>query len=210
MQQHRAIVHQTARILGFTICAWLFVVSTPARAHADDSSDSKPWIASEVQVPLEARLFLVGHAVGTQNYVCLPSGVGFAFSLFTPEATLFDETGEQITTHFFSPNPDPDDKGVVRATWQHSRDSSTVWAAATGQATVRQDAINWLRLETKGVEAGPTGGNKLARTKFIQRINTVGGLAPDYGCTGPNDVGTKVFVPYTADYLSYSLKTRER
>jgi hypothetical protein len=32
--------------------------------------------------------FLVGHAFGTQNYVCLPSGTEFKFKLCTPQATL--------------------------------------------------------------------------------------------------------------------------
>jgi hypothetical protein len=138
------------------------------------------------------------------------AGGGFAFSLFTPEATLFNDDAEQIITHFFSVNPNPDDGHAIRATWEHSRDTSTVWGAVTGQATVSQDAINWLRVEIKGAATGPTGGSKLTRTKFIQRINTVGGLAPAYGCAAATDVGSKAFVPYTADYLFYSLKTREQ
>jgi hypothetical protein len=47
--------------------------------------------------------------------------------LFTPEATLFDSVdGKQVTTHFFSVNPNPSDGGKIRATWQHSKDTSTV------------------------------------------------------------------------------------
>jgi hypothetical protein len=210
MPQRDAVARRAARILGLSACASLFTVFAAVPSHAEDRDDLRPWLPSEVQVPAEARLFLVGHAVGSQNYVCLPSGTAFAFSLFTPEATLFDDNAEQITTHFFSPNPNPADNGAVRATWEHSRDSSVVWGAVTGQATVGRDAINWLRVEARGVAAGPSGGSKLTRTKFIQRINTVGGLAPDYGCAGLADVGTKVFVPYTADYLFYSLKTKER
>ncbi len=50
---------------------------------------------------------------------------------FTPEATLFSDQGEQLTTHFFSPNPfgfgpSPFETGIVRATWQDSQDTSTV------------------------------------------------------------------------------------
>ena len=73
--------------------------------------------------------FLVGHAVGTQNYICLPSGPGVAFALFTPEATLFNDDDGQITTHFFSPNPFADG-APIRATWEHSRDTSTFWVRA--------------------------------------------------------------------------------
>ena len=48
----------------------------------------------------------MGHGVGTQNYVCAAlRRSGVAFVLFTPEATLFNDDDEQVTTHFFSPNP---------------------------------------------------------------------------------------------------------
>src|SRR6266516_7403037 len=76
-------------------------------------------------VPAGNKLFLGTHAVGTQNYVCQPSGAGFAYVLFTPQATLFSEDGGQVITHYNSPNPDEpntDPKvvadGIIRATWQ--------------------------------------------------------------------------------------------
>jgi hypothetical protein len=39
--------------------------------------------------------------IGTQDYICLPSG----WTFFGPQATLFNERDEQIITHFLSPNP---------------------------------------------------------------------------------------------------------
>jgi hypothetical protein len=157
-------------------------------------------------------LFLVGHAAGTQNYVCRPSGAGVAYVLFTPEATLFDEDGEQIITHDFSPNPfepntDPKvvSDGMIRATWQH-RDTSTVWAKLhqpDGAVTVDPKAIAWLLLDVVGAQNGPTGGDKLTGTTFIQRLNTTGGLAPSAGCSSLTDVGNQAFVKYTADYFFY-------
>src|SRR5262249_36262476 len=153
----------------------------------------------------------VGHAIGTQNYVCLPSGSGFAYSLFTPEATLFKdlELERQVVTHFFSPNPD-ENFTAIRATWQDSRDSSSFWGAATAVATftsdpnfVAPDAIAWVKLARAGVRPGLGGGDNLSKATFVQRINTAGGLAPSTGCALPTDVGNKAFVPYTADYLFY-------
>ena len=44
-------------------------------------------------------------------------------------ATLFDAKGGQILTHFLSPNPS--ENATPRAAWQHSRDTSAVWAAGT-------------------------------------------------------------------------------
>ena len=95
------------------------VVSLPQQARADFQL---PPIPIEVQVDAGNEVFLVGHAVGYQNYVCVPAGAGAAWSLFTPQATLFDDHSKQLITHFFSPNPFED--GKVRATWESSRDKS--------------------------------------------------------------------------------------
>ena len=40
----------------------------------------------------------------------------------------------------------------------------------------------------------------------IQRINTVGGVAPAQGCAGAADVGQQARVPYTADYVYFAAK----
>ena len=170
-----------------------------------------PRVPFDIEVPAGNKAFLVGHAFGTQNYICLPSGGGFAFALFTPEATLFDPRAkQQIITHYFSPNNnpfDPSDKGVIRATWEDSRDTSTVWAAAEKSSVdanfVAPGAIPWVKLQVVGAQDGPTGGDRLSDTTFIQRVNTVGGSAPTTGCAAPADVGKKAFVPYEADYFFY-------
>jgi Protein of unknown function (DUF3455) len=152
------------------------------------------------------EVVFVGHAVGTQNYVCLPSGASVAWSLFTPQATLFRNQGQPLTTHFFSPNPEEDGL-VVRAAWQHSRDISTVWAGLGESSSdpdfVAPGAIAWLKLETKGVQEGPTGGDQLTDITFVQRLNTVGGLAPATGCSRAADIGSRAFIPYRADYFFY-------
>jgi hypothetical protein len=185
------------------------VLPQPARA----AHVTPPEVPARL-VPTGATAFLVGHAVGTQNYVCLPSGAGFAFVLFTPEATLFGDNGKQIITHYFSPNlgPIPPEViGTIRATWQDSHDTSTVWAAATQIAThvtdpdfVQEGAVAWLLLQVVGSQSGPIGSNKLTPTTFIQRVNTSGGLAPDDGCDSLADVGREAFMPYTADYVFFT------
>ena len=190
-------------------CAIGLSVAFTEPAHADPVTP--PSVPGNIEVPEGNTAFLEGHGVGTQNYVCLPCTMsatcpsGFAFSLFTPEATLFKDNGKQITTHFFSPNPDEDDK--IRATWQDSKDTSTVWG---GDATPSSDpdfvapgAVAWLLLPVAGAQAGPTGGETLTKTTFIQRLNTSGGVAPSTGCASSADVGTRAFVPYTADYFFY-------
>src|SRR5207249_8915476 len=83
-----------------------------------------------IEVPPGNELFLVGHGVGSQNYICLPlqpPAVGFDWVLFTPQATLFSHAGHQIVTHFASPAPPALDPTNPIPTWEAS-DNSTVWA----------------------------------------------------------------------------------
>jgi Protein of unknown function (DUF3455) len=185
-------------------------VSLPRPAHA--GRVTPPPVPTDIRVEAGNRAFLKGHGVGTQNYICLPcpnpttpatacpDASGFAWLLFTPEATLFNDHGKQLTTHFFSPNPAED--GTIRATWQDSRDSSIVWGGRAISAPV-PDAIPWLLLPMAGTQEGPTGGDTLTATTFIQRVNTLGGVAPSDGCTQLTDVGAKAFVTYEADYFFY-------
>jgi hypothetical protein len=188
------------------------VAALPKSARAGDII--VPDVPENVKVT-GGKAFLVGHAIGTQNYVCQPSGAGVAYILFTPQATLFDEDGRKIISHFFSPNPDEpntDPKvvadGAIRATWEY-KDTSSVWAAlvpngaSTDSNFVEEGAVAWLKLKAVGLEDGPTGGDKLSDTSFVQRLNTHGGLAPSTGCASLADVGNKAFVPYTADYFFY-------
>lgn len=174
------------------------------QVRADDVTPPED-LPAAIRVPVGNVAFLVGHATGTQDYICLPSGTGFKFVLFTPQATLFDDQGGQIITHFFSPNPADN---AIRATWQH-RDTSTVWAKMhqdpPGTAIVDEKAIAWLLLDVVKAQNGPTGGDMLAKTTFIQRVNTQGGLPPATGCGSSADIGTQAFVPYRADYFFYKV-----
>jgi hypothetical protein len=184
------------------------VVVTLLARPASAERVTPPATPANIQVPAGNRAFLVGHASGTQNYICLPSASGFAWTLFGPQATLFDDHDRQITTHFLSANPD--ENFVLRPTWQHSRDTSAVWGQAIQTSTdasfVAPDAIPWLLLRVVGGEDGPGGGDKLTRATYLQRVNTEGGLAPATGCDEETHVGSRAFVPYTADYVFYKAK----
>ncbi|HXT31334.1 MAG TPA: DUF3455 domain-containing protein, partial [Vicinamibacterales bacterium] len=97
--------------------------------------------------------------------------------------------------------------GTLRPTWQHSRDTSAVWAAAvetsSDSAYVAPGAIPWLKLRVMGAQAGPADGDKLASASYIQRVNTAGGAAPATGCASSTDIGRRALVPYAADYVFY-------
>ena len=164
-----------------------------------------PAAPADLAVPAGNNPFLIAHAAGTQNYICLPSGPKYAWTFFGPQATLFDGLDKQILTHYLSPNPD--EGAALRATWQHSGDTSTVWAVAIGSSTdpsfVAPGSVPWLLLRVEGSEYGPDGGDQMAATTFIQRVNTAGGVTPAAGCAKKTDVGKKAMVPYTTDYVFY-------
>ena len=193
--------------------------------HAAAQTVTPPPTPTLITPPAGNTAFLVGHALGTQGYVCLPTTPGASTASWTinaarPEATLFTKffgQDVQIITHFLSPDENPKDptKPVPfgNATWQSSFDTSRVWAAVLhGNAiTAGTDpascpntgSIACLLLETVGSKEGPTGGTLLSKTSFIQRLNTKGGSAPADGCFVSTDVGKQALVPYTADYFFY-------
>ena len=207
--------HRTKLPIAMRLCPIvLSILFVAAPLLAAEHDITPPPVPADLRVDPGFQPFLKGHGVGTQNYICRPSGSGFAFVLFTPEATLFADNGKQLTTHFFSPNPfeaNTDSTVVadrqIRVTWQDSRDTSTVWAKVKQPSTdphfVAQGAIAWLLLEVVGATDGPSGVGELAATKFVQRLNTSGGLAPSQGCSSLADVGKQAFIPYTADYFFY-------
>jgi hypothetical protein len=217
MKNCHALQNQTTRCILLIACAAAlavaFTVALRQPAHADDVTP--PPLPGNIQVPKGNKAFLEGHAIGTQNYICLPcpnattaaamcpDTSGFAWILFGPQATLFNDDDEQVVTHFLSPNPD--EGNTPRATWQHSRDTSAVWALAVASYSnpdfVEPGAIPWLLLRVVGAQDGPNDGDKLTATTYIQRLNTVGGIAPSTGCASAPDVGKRAFVLYTADYF---------
>jgi Protein of unknown function (DUF3455) len=195
---------------GFIAIALTSFAGIAGAATAD--AVKAPPVPSDIEVPAGNTAFLEGNATGTQNYVCLPSTSGFAWTFFSPQATLFQtikwlprDFQQQIITHFLSPNPF--ESGKPRVTWQSSFDTSEIWgkinAATTDPNFVKPGAVAWLLVQSVGNQRGPTGGALLAQTTFVQRLNTSGGVAPSTGCSQASDVGGTALVPYTADYFFY-------
>lgn len=185
-------------------------IALPNGAHAQRSATPvPPPVPDAIQASPDFTPYLAAHAIGTQGYMCVAVGGVYAWTPFGPQATLFDQESQQILTHFLSPTPF---SLLLNPTWQHSRDSSAVWAEVIGSSSdpafVATDAIPWLLLEAVVVGDGPTWGDKLTATRRIQRVNTAGGKPPSTGCAGPGDVKARALVPYEADYFFYKEKTR--
>ncbi len=148
-----------------------------------------PNAPQDIEVTDGSVPFLLWHAIGTQNYVCQLVGGAYTWTFVGPSATLYDEKGKQVATHFAGP------------TWQ-AQDGSRVIGAVEASVMVAPDAIPWLRLRAASTVTGPKGGDRLAPTTFIQRVNTTGGLKPTSGCIA-GTVGAAANISYTADYYFY-------
>src|SRR5215813_3870511 len=112
-----------SQILGLVLVA---VIAAPQIARAQRSQPIvPPPVPADLELsPDEFTPFLVAHAIGTQGYVCVAVGASYKWVPFGPQATLFDDAGGQVITHFLSPAPFDQ---VLSPTWQHSRDTSAVW-----------------------------------------------------------------------------------
>ena len=177
-----------------TIATALALVAVLPGLAAAQPPPAPPSVPTDIEVPAGHVPFLLGHATGTQNYTCQSSATGYAWAL-APAATLVDDKGKQLMTHFAGPS------------WQ-ANDGSTVVGARDAGVTVSPNAIPWLRLRADSKTPGPDGGDRLMATTYIQRVNTTGGLPPTSTC----DVyaaGNTVNVPYTSDYYFYRLAESE-
>jgi hypothetical protein len=226
-------IKKNARVRRMFVAALALGCAFATITHAQAETIPSPTTPAIITPPAGNSAFLVGHAFGTQGYVCLPTSPGASTASWTvkgarPEATLFQRFfGQdfQIITHFLSPdtNPNeaaPDPLPFGSATWQNSFDSSKVWAqvplsnsttppspasipAGSHPSCPNTGSIACLLLQSIGSQQGPTGGKFMTQTTFVQRLNTKGGSAPADGCFTSTDVGNQTLVPYTADYYFF-------
>ena len=214
---------KTARVRSLFVVALALVCLFGTATYAVAQTVTPPTTPDAITPPAGNTAYAVGHAFGSQGYVCLPTttgGTSWTVNPARPEATLFvDVFGQpvQIITHFASidANPNGNAPNPValggNATWQSSFDSSKVWAAVpspqkdhtviagTDASCPNTGAIPCLLLQSIGNQQGPTGGKFLAKATFVQRLNTKGGSAPTTACT----VGQTQLQGYTADYFFY-------
>jgi hypothetical protein len=146
-------------------------------------------VPATLRPPAGQVVFLEAFATGVQIYECTskpdePSTYGWVFR--APDAALVDRSGRSLGKHYAGP------------TWK-SNDGSSV----TGEVKARDpgpnpSAIPWLLLSSKAT----AGAGVFSATKSIQRVQTVGGVAPSEPCSAMNSKQV-VRVPYTATYYFY-------
>ena len=164
-----------------------FSIAAPALGE----DNRAPKVPETIAVPDDHKVHFHGVARGVQIYTWNGADWGAA----VPQATLFDEDGNVVVTHFAV----FDDIGkVVGPAWESNSGSRVVGALPPLAEIVDTESIPWLRLTAvKELTHGP---GVLANTTFIHRVNTVGGKAPKVDGTV---IGQVAQVPYTADYFFY-------
>lgn len=130
----------------------------------------------------DQKLMATLTGVGVQIYVCAATSSGYAWTFTAPQAKLYDASSTLRGTHFAGP------------TWQALDGSSVKGAKVASAAAPIPGAIPWLLLTA--VAQGGSG------VTSIQRLSTIGGVAPATGCDA-SAIGATTQVPYTAQYYFY-------
>jgi hypothetical protein len=169
---------------------WLIagaVILAAALPLAQAAQAAAPPSPSSLLPPAGNFPYLVGHGAGVQIYQCSATQTGFAWKFVAPRATLTDDRGQAIISHFGGP------------TWL-ANDGSKVVGSVVKAVPISPNAIPWLLLSATTTPA-PGGGGLLADTTFVQRLFTVGGLAPAASTCDAANVGATAEVPYTSEYV---------
>lgn len=156
-------------------------------ASAAAQTPAPPDVPAALKPPAGQTLHLEALAKGVQIYECTQKPDGsFEWAFKAPEASLADRSGKPIGKHYAGP------------TWESTDGSSVVGEVKAKDPGPSPTAIPWLLLAAKK----NAGSGVFAETKSIQRVATVGGVAPSAPCAAAN-LKEVARVPYTATYDFY-------
>jgi hypothetical protein len=174
-------------------CASVDDEASDAVSSSDEALTRRlPVIPAALAAPAGNRLAFTLAAEGVQIYDCKAGADGVLTWVFrAPEAELFAQR-RVASSHYAGP------------TWE-ALDGSTVVGARVAGASVDASAIPWLLLQA----TSHSGRGLMSAVTFIQRLSTVGGLAPNTGCT-ESTIGAVSEVDYTATYAFYQATCQGR
>jgi FtsP/CotA-like multicopper oxidase with cupredoxin domain len=148
-----------------------------------------PAAPAALQPPAAEQPFLEARGSGVQIYECAAKPgqpTVFEWTFRAPEAALLDASGHALGKHYAGP------------TWEATDGSSVVGEVKARDPGPTATAIPWLLLAAKST----TGAGVFGKTTSIQRVPTVGGIAPAEPCNAAT--AAKIArVPYTARYYFY-------
>ena len=173
------------------ITAFLLVLLVAACASPPAPTFMVP-VPEKLKPGANESLAMIVPAKGVQLYECRArTGQvgGYEWAFVAPEADLFDARGTRTGRHYAGPHWESTDGSKIVGTVKERADAPVA------------DAIPWLLLAAKSV--GPEGS--FSKVTSIQRVNTVGGVAPKTDCSQAT-AGTPARVNYTADYYFFTAK----
>ncbi len=147
-------------------------------------------IPPSLAVPANTSLILRAQGRGVQIYICAvqPDQPGrYDWRFVAPEANLFGPDGARIGRHYAGP------------TWEGADGGKVVGDPRAKAPSPDPTAIDWLLLSAKSAN----GAGMLGTVSYVQRVDTVGGRAPNGGCSAAN-AGKETRVPYSAEYDFYA------
>jgi Protein of unknown function (DUF3455) len=166
----------------------VFDEDSPEFARTEEylSRRCAPEVDATIAVPEGNRLATTLDAIGSQVYICQASDTTYSWVLQAPDAILLNARGKKVGTHYAGPS------------WEY-KDGSVVTGARLASVTPDPTSIPWLL-----IQATPqTKSGKFSNTTYIQRLDTVGGLAPDPTTCTSEHVGSLSPVEYTATYYFF-------
>ena len=171
------------------LAAIALIGSLAGSATAQGTPTSAQEIPTILEPPATSVLLFELVARGVQIYACEAKpddATAFVWTFKAPEAELVNGRGEVVGTHFAGP------------TWQ-GQDGSAVAGAVLERADAPDPgAIPWLLLEAKE----HAGSGAFSTITHVQRLDTVGGVAPSQGCDAAH-AGAELRAPYEATYAFY-------
>ena len=149
-----------------------------------------------MQVPVPASLVPAGErevyrfaAHGMQTYQCKTHAVsGAVWTYVASELQLFDDRGEVVGRHTFPP-----------PVWVAVDGSKFAGQVKTRANSPQAGAGQWLLLSARSTGAE----GRFSRITSLQRVNTVGGVAPLSRCDVGN-IGAAERVPLAAEFVFFS------
>jgi len=163
-----------------------FVVPLALAACAGTKAPEAP---QAVTPPAGSKYLMTTLGVGEITYECrAKAGAADAFewAFAGPVATLYDSNRAVVGKYYGGP------------TWE-ANDGSKV----TGKQLAVAPASGTQNIPLQLVQANPaSGAGAMMDVTYIQRLNTVGGVAPSAPCSKAN-AGARQQVKYQADYVFY-------
>lgn len=154
------------------------------------STPIAPMVPAAIAVPAGHKVAMTTVGVGEITYECRAKADApgaYAWAFVAPVATLFNaDKTKTVGSYYAGP------------TWQ-AIDGSKV----TGKQLAVSPAASPTAIPLQLVQAAPASGSgDMVGVSYIQRLNTIGGVAPTSSCDAAT-AGAKQQVKYQADYVFY-------